>query len=122
MSAGVDMLQVVIQEHIQSYVVRLDTGVTESGGRSTKNIQQTVSRDLAIFRLGFRDLMTLPQGQYNQEDIKAYELGGKTITMESVIIFEGSEFRVVSNSDRNKDGGFTMYIAKKIGDNETSAE
>ena len=122
MSTGTDMLQSVIAEHIQSYVVRLDTGVTESGGRATKNIQQTVSKDLAIFRLGFRDLMTLPQGQYNSEDIKAYELGGKTITMESVIVFEGSEFRVTSNSDRNKDGGFTMYIAKKTGDNETSDE
>ena len=122
MSAGIDLTQAVVREEIQTYVVRLDTGVTESGGRATKNIQQTVSRDLAIFRLGFRDLMTLPQGQYNQEDIKAYELGAKTITMESVIVFEGSEFRVVSNSDRNKDGGFTMYIAQKVGDNETSTE
>ena len=67
------MLQSVIQEHIQSYVVSLTTGETIVDGRSQEGIQQTVSKELAIFRLGFRDLMTLPQGQYDSEDIKAYE-------------------------------------------------
>jgi len=114
------MLQSVIQEHVATYVVRLDTGETDSGGRAQRNLQQETTKDLAIFRLGYRDLMSLPQGQYSSEDIKAYELGAKTITLQSVIVFEGSEFRVTSNSDRNKDGGFTMYVAKKVGDNETS--
>jgi len=122
MSTGIEMLQAVIQEHVQSYVVDLYTGETMADGRVQEGIQQQVAKDLAIFRLRYRDLMALPQGQYTSEDVKAYELGNGTIPIESVITFEGSKFRVDQVSDRNKDGGFTMYIAKKIGDNETSDE
>lgn len=112
----------VVSRRAVSYVVYLYTGDVDSGGRITENNQLQTTKTLAIFPLTFQDLRNLPDGQYTTEDIKIYEVGTPTIPTESVVKYNGKSYRVMMVSDRNKDGGFSMYVAKKTGDLETDTE
>jgi hypothetical protein len=104
------------------YVVFEDTGETEVNGELTPGNQLETTKTLAVFKLTFRDLQASPEGQWTMEDVKVYELGDPTIPMESVLAIGTKRYRFTMLSDRDKDGGFSMYWAKKIGDNETSTQ
>lgn len=112
----------VIGRHKADYSVEIDNGETVTGTRVEQNAKTTATKSLAIFHLEFKDLQHAPEGQWNTGDIKMYEIGPATITQESVVTFAGSDYRVMRVSDRDKDGGFTMYWAKLIGENEANDE
>lgn len=112
----------VVRRRLRAYVVRLNTGDIESNGRVTESNQLETTVQLAIFPMSFQDLKNFPEGQYTTEDIKIYEVGAPTITEESVVVFNNKQYRVMMISDRDKDGGFSMYVAKKTGDLETNTE
>lgn len=112
----------VIGRRVANYSVEIDNGETITGTRVAQNAKTSATKSLAIFRLTFKDLMHAPEGQWDNNDIKMYEIGAATITAESVVTFESEDFRVMRISNRNKDGGFTMYWAKRIGVNEANNE
>lgn len=111
-----------VRRRLADYSVETDNGESIVGTRVVQNAKTTETKSLAIFHLEFKDLRHAPEGQWNTGDIKMYEVGAATITQESVVTFEGSDYRVMRVSDRNKDGGFTMYWAKLIGVNEANDE
>ena len=112
----------VIRRRTADYSVETHNPSSIVGTRVIPASKTTETKTLAIFRLTFADLRHAPEGQWNSEDIKMYEVGPATIAQESVVTFEGSDYRVMMVSDRNKDGGFTMYWAKRIGIHEASNE
>lgn len=112
----------VIRRRSADYSVEIDNGETITGTRVQHNAKTTATKTLAIFKLTFKDLMHAQEGQWDSQDIKIYEVGNGTITLESVVTFESSDYRVKMISDRDKDGGFTMYWAKLIGLNEANDE
>jgi len=116
------LLPGVIRKRRVDYSVEIDNGETITNGEVEHNAKTTETKSLAIFHLQFKDLRHAPEGQWNTGDIKMYEVGAATITQESVVTFEGSDYRVLLVSDRNKDGGFTMYWGKLIGENEAKNE
>jgi hypothetical protein len=111
-----------VRRRLADYTVETDNSEVIVNGEVEQNAKTTETKSLAIFRLTFKDLRHAPEGQWDSNDIKMYEVGEATIPAESVVTFEGDKFRVLMISDRNKDGGFTMYWAKRIGENETSTE
>lgn len=112
----------VIQKRVADYSVETHNPASIVGTRVIHAAKTTETKSLAIFRLTFKDLRHAPEGQWNSNDIKMYEVGAATIANESVVPFESEFFRVQMISDRNKDGGFTMYWAKRIGENEARDE
>lgn len=116
-------LSSVLQKHLADYTVEIDNGESVVGTRVIQNAKTSETKSLAIFQLTFQDLRQAPEGQWTSSDVKIYEVGAATIPAESVVKnFGGDDFRVMEISDRNKDGGFTMYWARRIGDNETDTE
>lgn len=112
----------VVGRRVADYSVEIHNPSSIIGTRVIAASKTTETKSLAIFKLDFKDLRHAPEGQWNSQDIKMYEIGAPTIALESVVTFESSEYRVMMVSNRNKDGGFSMYWAKHIGVNETSTE
>lgn len=110
----------VIGRRVATYSVEIDNGESITNGEVERLAKTSTTKSLAIFRLTFKDLMHAPEGQWDSNDIKMYEIGAATITAESTVTFEGDDFNVMRISNRDKDGGFTMYWAKRVGVNEAS--
>jgi len=75
-----------------------------------------VSKRLAIFPLTFKDLQQATEGQYTTQDKKFYEIGIPTLTLKSIVSFESEDYLIDQVSNRMFDGGFSMYMGKKIDD------
>lgn len=112
----------VVGRRVADYSVATHNPSSIVGTRVIAASQTTETKTLAIFKLTFKELQHAPAGQWDSQDIKMYEVGAPTIALESVVTFESSDYRVMMVSNRNKDGGFSMYWAKLIGVNETKTE
>jgi len=70
--------------------------------------------ELGVFPLSMKDLRYDTNGTYTLQDRKFYELGSGTVAKKSIIQLTDGDYRIDQWSNRNFDGGFTMYIGKKI--------
>ena len=110
-------LNTVIANRVADYTVDIVASGSYVKGRYQKAPITPTTKSLAIFPITTRDLTALPEGYYTIEDIKAYQLGSPDIPLQSVIHYNGKEYKVMAVSDRQKDGDFSYYIGKKIDDN-----
>jgi len=110
------LVNIPIKKRVAEYQVTL--AGSGSGGSYVKgiwvpSISGTVTKSLAIFKLDFKALQAMPEGMYTTEDVKIYEVGSATIPLHSTVVFEGKVYEFDMEADRDKDGQFSMYIAKK---------
>ena len=107
----------VIAKRLRTATVDLFQSETyDDYGKLQQVFATGVSKRLAIFPLTFKDLQFESEGGYNRQDKKFYEIGEPSINQKSIVYFEDEKYLVDQVSNRLFDGGFSMYIGKKIDD------
>lgn len=74
-----------------------------------------VEMSLAMFPLSDKELKFLPEGAYTKQDIKLYEIGGRTIEPKSLVATpDGDTYMVNDYVSREFEGNFSKYICKRL--------
>lgn len=103
-----------IRKFLQPVLVDLFSSESFDGAGELTQVYETgVSVKLALFPLSNRDLKYLPEGQFTNQDLKIYEVGAGTLTDKSIINYSDNKYLVNGGSQRDFEGGFTSYIAKR---------
>ncbi len=103
-----------IRKFLQPVLVNLfESESFDSAGELTQIYETGVSVELALFPLGNRELKYLPEGQFTNQDLKVYEIGAGTLTDKSIINYNEKEYLVNGGTQRDLEGGFTSYLAKR---------
>jgi hypothetical protein len=100
-----------IKKHLRQCTVETVSGTYVSG--EYVEITTDDTKNLGVFPLTFKELRYLPEGAYNHQDRKFYELGSGTLNKDDIVIFQSDRFRITELTDRNFDGGFAAYLGKK---------
>ena len=53
---------------------------------------------------------------FSLQDIKVYEIGPQSIPIKSILTFNSNKYEFVDVADRDKDGNFTWYWARRVHD------
>ena len=110
-------VHVAINRYLQNITCDIYGSETYVDGELVKTYTATgVTKKLAVFPLTNRDMRFLEQGQYTFQDKKVYEIGAGTLTDKSIITHDGSKYLIDGGTKRNFEGGYTIYISKKISD------
>jgi len=83
-------------------------------GEYVEAVSSSGTYKMAIIPITADQLKYLPEGVYNTQDKKFYEVGNGAIPEKSTIqITAGDVYRVKEINNRYLDGGFTVYFGKK---------
>jgi len=100
-----------ILKHLRTVDVMTVSGTFVSG--EWTEIKTTATKQLAIFPLTYKQLRYLPEGAYDYQDRKIYEIGSGTLEKDDIIIFQNDYFRITELTDRDFDGGYAAYLGKR---------
>lgn len=104
-------VNVAIIKHLRTLTIETVSGVTING--EYVEITTSGTRQLGVFPITSEELRTLPEGMYDFDDRKFYEIGAGTLNKKSYVIFNSNKYLLNRKSDRDFDGGFTVYFGKK---------
>ncbi len=83
-------------------------------GEYVETISSSGTYQMAIIPITAKQLKYLPEGVYDTQDKKFYQIGDGTITAKSTIQITADDvYRVKEINNRYLDGGFTVYFGKK---------
>ena len=83
-------------------------------GEYVESVSSSGTYEMAIIPITANQLKYLPEGVYDTQDKKFYQVGNGAITEKSTIqITAGDVYRVKEINNRYLDGGFTVYFGKK---------
>jgi hypothetical protein len=95
---------VTVYVHAESFV----------DGEYVETVSSSGTYQMAIVPITAKQLRYLPDGVYDTQDKKFYQIGDGAITEKSTIqITAGDVYRVKDINNRYYDGGFTVYFGKK---------
>lgn len=100
-----------IIKHLQSVNVQTHSETIMQGEYIETLV--TGTKQLAVFPLTMQDLRYDTNGTYTLQDRKFYELGSGTLTPKTKIVLSDGIYRIDQWSNRNFDGGFTVYVGKR---------
>ena len=100
-----------IKKHLRTVTIQQYTENNNDGEIESNFVSGT--RQLAVFPLTFKDLKQDSNGAYTLQDKKFYEIGSGTINPKSTIVLSEGTYSIDQWSNRNFDGGFTVYIGKR---------
>lgn len=100
-----------IIKHLRTVEIYTVSGTYVSGEYTEVTVSGT--RQLGIFPLTWKELRYLPEGSYNHQDRKFYEIGSGTLNKDDIILFQNDKFRITELTDRDFDGGYAAYLGKK---------
>ena len=111
-------LKDVIAKRTETLTISIWLGDSYIKGVLQQGSVTSQSRELAVFPMNDRDLQAFPEGMYSTEDLKCYQVGAVNIPLKSTMVYtNGKTYEFVALSDRNKDGEFSWYVARKQSDN-----
>jgi len=100
-----------IIKHLQTLTIERASGVFSMGEYVETTVSGTI--ELGVFPLTWKQLRYLPEGAYNHQDRKFYELGSGTLEKDDIILYQDDRFRIAELTDRNFDGGYAAFLGKK---------
>jgi hypothetical protein len=100
-----------IRKHLRTVTVNQHSEAKVDGEYIDTYVSGT--KQLAVFPLTLKDLRHDPNGVYTLQDKKFYEIGAGTINPKSTVVMSDGTYTIDLWSDRNFDGGFTMYVGKR---------
>ena len=104
-----------IVRHKRTVTVTPPGAETLLGGEYVKVSGTPVSMSVAVFPLTDKELRFLPEGSYTKQDVKIYEIGGRTIEARSIVtVPDGGTYLVNDYVDRTFEGNFSKYLCKRL--------
>lgn len=100
-----------IIKHLKSCTVETASGVYVDG-EFVETLTESIV-DLAPFPVTWKDLKFMTDGAYTTQDKKFYELGSPSLAVHDVVILGVDRFKIMQSTDRNDDGGFSIYLGKR---------
>jgi len=107
-------LSSVIRRRLKDYTVEIPSGVGQIINGRYVETPVIGQKKLFIIQLTYELLKFLPDGAYTIKDIKVYEVGKPSLQTGCIIHYKGSRYEVSSEADREKDGNFSSYFAKRL--------
>jgi len=104
-----------LKRHLRTCTVTPPGTEQTIGGEVVRTPGTPVSMSLAVFPLSAKELKFLPEGVYTKQDVKLYEMGGRTIQPQSTVETpDGDSYLVNDYTDRSFEGNFSKYLCKRF--------
>lgn len=104
-----------IVRHLRSVIVTPAGSEQNIGGEVVRIPGAPVTMSLAVFPLSNKELKFLPEGAYTKQDVKLYEIGGRSIEKKSMVQTpDGDRYIVNDYVDRVFEGNFSKYLCKRF--------
>lgn len=104
-----------LNRHLRTVTVTPPGTETRIGGEPVRVAGTPVEMSLAVLPLTDKELRHLPEGTYTKQDVKLYEIGGRTIQSRSTVETpDGDLFTVNDYVDRSFEGNFSKYLCKRL--------
>ena len=101
----------VIIEHLRTVTKNTIIKVIVDGESVETKTSGTV--DLALFPIKPEEIGLSQENTFTFEDLKCYEIGSGTLNVNDEIIFNTNNYTIKNKADRDFDGGFQIYFAKR---------
>lgn len=104
-----------IVRHLRTVTVTPPGAEEVIGGEYVSVHGIPASMSVAVFPLTDKELRFLPEGAYTKQDVKLYEIGGRTIASKSLVATpDGDTYLVNDYVDRSFEGNFSKYLCKRL--------
>lgn len=102
-----------IVKHLRPHIKKGVSSGAYVNGEYVETLSASGVISLASFPLTFQQLRYLPEGAYNTQDRKFFEIGSGSLKKDDIILCDYGTFRINELSDRDFDGGYTVYLSKR---------